>query len=161
VDFVARTSDPTYQTGLVAMGWQPTATSGEFARRLDSAPDVDEIFDRFSRHVEVVVRQRARLEAVDWEGGLRAFTDRVDGTGLGCWHYGSGALAVRGLAVAPGDLDLHVDDASVAGRAMADLLVEPVSRMRGWVADVGGRAFAGVIVEWLAGARLSGFDPPP
>ncbi len=43
---------------------------------------------------------------------------------------------------------------------MADLLVEPVTRMSGWVADAGGRAYAGVIVEWLAGAHPSGSYPP-
>ena len=69
-------------------------------------------------------------------------------------------MAVRGLAIQPRDLDLHVDDAYLAGRLMADLLVEPVTRMRGWVADVGGRAYAGATIEWLAGAHQSGVSLP-
>ena len=63
---------------------------------------------------------------------------------------------MRGVRIEPGDLDVHVDDATLAGRLLADHLVEPVTQMRGWVADNGGRAFAGVLVEWLAGARPSG-----
>jgi hypothetical protein len=32
--------------------------------------------------------------------------------------------------------------------------------MRGWVAGAGGRAYAGILIEWLAGARPTGTDPP-
>jgi hypothetical protein len=160
VEFVVRTDEPTYRERLVKMGWQPTSTSGEFTRRLDASPEVEEIFERFSRYIETMVRQKARLEPIDWGRGLREFVDRVDDSGLHWWLYGSCALAVRGLAVAPGDLDIRVDDAYLTGRVMADLLVEPVTGMRGWVADAGGRAYAGVLIEWLAGPHPSGLDPP-
>lgn len=160
VDFLVRTEQPIYQNRLVKMGWQPTAIFGEFARRLDATPDVAEIYDRFSGHIESMVRQSARLDPVDWERGLREFADRAQGSGLRWWLYGSGALAARGARIEPGDLDLHVSDAYLAGQLLADLLVEPVTRMRGWVADVGGRAYAGVLIEWLSGAHPSGTKPP-
>jgi hypothetical protein len=32
--------------------------------------------------------------------------------------------------------------------------------MRGWIADAGGRAYAGILIEWLAGARPTGTSPP-
>ncbi len=159
-EFVVRTDVPTYRDRLVKMGWQPPDFSGAFVRSLDATSDVEAIFSRFSQHLEAMVRQSARLEPIHWEGGLCEFADRLQGSGLAWWLYGSAALAVRGMDVEPGDLDLHVDDAYLAGELMADLLVEPVTHMRGWVADAGGRAYSGVIIEWLAGAHPSGWDPP-
>lgn len=159
VDFVVRSTVPLYQARLVKMGWQPDADAGTFTRRLDAAPDVETIFDRFSRHVETMVRQSARLAPIDWEQGLELFAARAEGSPLRWWLYGSGALAVRGIRLQPGDLDIHVDDA-LAAELLADHLVEPVTHMVGWVADRGARAFAGVLVEWLAGAHESGCEPP-
>ena len=147
VEFIVRTDVPAYQARLPKMGWQPGGGPGSFTRRLDDAPGSEAIFARFTRHVETMIRQSARLERADWETGLAELAGRAEGSGLRWWLYGSGALAVRGLSIEPGDLDVHVSDAALAGRLMADLLVEPVTRMRGWVADAGGRAWAGILVR--------------
>jgi hypothetical protein len=160
VEFMVRTDVPAYQARLPKMGWQPAGEPGLFTRRLDDAPGVEEIFARFTRHIESMIRQSARLESTDWETGLAELADRAEGSGLRWWLYGSGALAARGLAIEPGDLDVHVSDPGLAGQLMADLLVEPVTRMRGWVADAGGRAYAGILIEWLAGAHATGTEPP-
>lgn len=56
---------------------------------------------------------------------------------------------------------MHVNDASLAGQIMAGLLVEPVTRTHGWVADAGGRAFTGTIIEWLARRAPDGSQPAP
>jgi len=160
VEFIVRTDVPAYQARLVKMGWQPAGEPGSFTRRLDDATGVEAIFERFTRHIETMVRQSARLEPIDWETGLAELAGRAEGSDLRWWLYGSGALAVRGLDIEPGDLDVHVNDADLAGRLMADLLVEPVTRMHGWVADAGGRAYAGVVIEWLAGAHPTGASPP-
>jgi hypothetical protein len=157
---MVRTDVPAYQARLPVMGWQPAGEPGSFTRRLDDAPGVEVIFERFTRHIETMVRQSARLARADWETGLAELAGRAEDSGLRWWLYGSGALAVRGLGIEPGDLDVHVSDAALAGRLMAGLLVEPVTRMRGWVADAGGRAYAGILIEWLAGARPTGTDPP-
>jgi len=37
------------------------------------------------------------------------------------------ALAVRGVAIEPGDIDVHVSDSSLAGLLFDDLLVTPVT----------------------------------
>ncbi|WP_433178538.1 hypothetical protein [Actinoallomurus sp. CA-150999] len=160
VEFMVRTDVPIYQARLPKMGWRPADEPGLFTRRLDDAPDVEAIFERFTRHIETMIRQSARLEPADWETGLAELADRAEGSDLRWWLYGSGALAVRGLDIEPGDLDVHVNDAGLAGRLMADLLVEPVTRMHGWVADAGGRAYTGILIEWLAGACPTGTDPP-
>lgn len=160
VEFIVRTDVSVYQARLPKMGWQPVGEPGSFTRRLDDASDIEAIFGRFTQHIETMIRQNARLEPPDWETGLAELADRVEGSGLRWWLYGSGALAARGLAIQPGDLDVHVSDAALAGRLMADLLIEPVTRMHGWVADAGGRAYAGIIIEWLSGAHPTGTDPP-
>ena len=160
VEFIVRTDVPAYQARLPKMGWQPAGEPGSFTRRLDDAPGAEAIFGRFTRHIETMIRQSARLEPADWETGLAELAGRAGDSGLRWWLYGSGALAVRGLGIQPGDLDVHVSDAALAGRLMAGLLVEPVTRMRGWVADTGGRAWAGITIEWLAGAHPTGTDPP-
>ncbi len=78
-----------------------------------------------------MVRQSARLERTDWEQGIELFATRADRSPLRCWLYGSGALAVRGIRLRPGDLDIHVDDAALAAELLADHLVEPVTHMVG------------------------------
>lgn len=78
---------------------------------------------------------------------------------------GSAALAVRGIDVAPADLDLVVANADVHRLAalLGDYLVEPLQWSRGWVSDWFGRAFLHARVEWVAGvttefATRSGLD---
>ena len=83
---------------------------------------------------------------------MEEFLARVDGTDLDWWLYGSGALAVRGMDIVPGDLDFAVDDAHYAGRIFSDLLVEPVTGPLDWVAVWIGRAFHCALFEWSAQA---------
>jgi hypothetical protein len=75
------------------------------------------------------------------------------------WLHGSAALATRGIAVEPGDVDLHVGDPFAASRLFDDLLVTPVERLEGWAAAYVGRAFHGAIVEWLAAPHAALDDP--
>src|SRR5262249_15177713 len=70
VEFMVRTDVPIYQARLRKMGWEGAGAPGSFTRRLDDAPGVEAIFERFSRHIETMVRQSARLEPADWETGL-------------------------------------------------------------------------------------------
>jgi hypothetical protein len=124
--------------GRFATRWYPDA--GETRRR----------HARFAAAVEPMVLQCARLAPAPWEDALLDALRRLDRSGLEWWLYGSAALAVRGLAVPPRDVDLHVNDAPVAGRLFDDLLVSPVERLDGWSARWVGRAFCGAVVEWLA-----------
>ena len=99
-------------------------------------------------------RSEARSRAVPWDIALLEFLARVEGSALTWWLYGSGALAARGLPIEPRDVDVHVDDAQLAGRLFDDLLVTPVERLDGWVARHVGRAFAGAVVGRMAGRTL-------
>ncbi|MEV6629143.1 hypothetical protein AB0M54_00115 [Actinoplanes sp. NPDC051470] len=154
--FVVTTADPVGRERLLHMGWQAIG-DGVFDRVLSARGDVARIHATFGRHLRQMVRQSARLEPVRWEIALEEFLGRVDGTGLHWWLYGSGALAVRGITVEPGDLDFAVDDAQHAGRIFEDLLVEPVTGPLDWVARWIGRAFHGALFEWSAEAVA---EPP-
>jgi hypothetical protein len=159
VYFLVRTTDPLSQDRLVKMGWSVT-NQGLLSRRLSNAGPVERIFQNFTAHLEEMIEQSARRRPIAWEDALAEFMDRVEGQGVRWWLYGSTALAVRGIDIQPGDLDLAVDDPWLVGDLLADLLVEPVSRLENWVADVGGRAFHGALIEWLAGAHPTGLTPP-
>lgn len=105
--------------------------------------------------------QSARRSPVRWREALEVFLARTEGSRLRWFLYGSGALAVRGIEVGPGDLDFWVDDAQLAGALLEDLLVEPVTAMTGWIADSGGRAFAGCLLKWIAGVHADVDEPEP
>lgn len=159
VEFGARTDRQLFQNRLIKLGWRPVGPS-KFSRRLTNGPGVERIFNNFTSHLREMLLQSARLQPVRWQVALTEFIDRTCSSGLRWWLYGSGALAVRGLAIEPGDLDLAVDDAQLAGTLLSDLLVEPVGQIEGGVADSGGRAFHGAIIEWLAGVHPTGLVPP-
>ena len=148
--FVVAVTDHRARDALTRMGYLPDG-DGRFATRwLPRAAEPERYFAHFTASIGPMVRQKAGVEAVPWDDALLAFVRRVEGGGVGWWLYGSAALAVRGLAVAPGDIDVHVDDAFALGRVLDDWLVTPVERMTGWVAAEHGRAFNGAVVEWIA-----------
>jgi len=159
VEYAVETAEALCADRLVKMGWRQVRP-GCFVRRLSSDEGVNDIFRRLNDHIELMVLQSARLRPVNWESALQVFVDRMSDAGIGWWLYGSAALAMRGGAVMPGDLDLALEDSRAVGEVMRDLLVEPVSQMSGWVADAGGSAFHGAIIEWLSGAHPTGSSPP-
>ncbi len=64
--------------------------------------------------------------------------------------YGSGALAVRGLASSRETSTSTSATLRRRGRIFDDLLITPVERMHRWVAKYAGRAFWHAIIEWLS-----------
>jgi hypothetical protein len=159
VRFVMTTADPVARERLPHLGYL-AIPGGRFATRwFPASAQPARHVDHFAASIETIVRQSARLVAAPWEDALLAFLDRVGGSGLDWWLYGSAALAVRGLPMAPGDIDVRVDDAALAGRVFDDLLVTPVERLDGWVAAYAGRAFCGAVVEWIAEPHAVLDDP--
>src|SRR5439155_14992140 len=82
---------------------------------------------RFPLVAAELVRQTARLSPAPWEDALAELIRRSDG--VDWWLAGSAALAVRGLDVAPRDLDVIAGSAGAAALAdaLADVLVEPLA----------------------------------
>jgi hypothetical protein len=159
VRFVVAADDPRCRDRLVHMGYDRVGGRRCATRWFANSKELPRYFERFSASIAPMVLQSARLVRVPWEAALLEFLRRVEGSGVDWWLYGSGALAVRGLDIEPGDLDIHVSDAHAAGRVFDDLLVTPVERMHGWVANYTGRAFCHAVVEWLSEPLAEHDDP--
>jgi hypothetical protein len=153
VRFVVDCHDPIGQDRLEHMGYLAIGPDRFATRWFPAEAGASRHFGRFAASLEAMVLQSARLVPVPWGDALEAFLARAAGTPLRWWLYGSAARGLRGEPADPGDIDVHVDDALVAGRIFDDLLVTPVERMEGWVAPWTGRAFDHAIIEWIA-------DPP-
>jgi hypothetical protein len=153
VRFVVAARDPHTRDLLAHMGYRPVDKACCATRWFPSSPDNHRYYARFGASIELMILQRARRVPVAWEAALEEFLRRVSGATLNWWLYGSAALAVRGIPVEPGDIDVRVDDAALAGRLFDDLLVTPVERLDGWVANYVGRAFHHAVIEWLSEPR--------
>lgn len=115
-------------------------------------PDLQRMYENWAGVVATLILQRAGLRPAPWAESLRAFMDRVEGEDVDWWLTGSGALAVRGLAVEPGDLDIVVNDEQGTHQLaslLRDHLIEPVRSTKGWVTDWFGRAFLGAAIDWI------------
>lgn len=157
--FVVSAIDPLYQDRLEHLGYRGIGADRFVTAWFADAPSVQRYYERFIASIEPMVLQSARLVAVPWEEALLEFLGRVKGSDLGWWLYGSAALAVRGIDVRPGDIDVNVDDADLAGEIFDDLLITPVLELDAWVAKRVGRAFSGAIIEWLSDPHPELDDP--
>ena len=120
-----------------------------FERSFPDAERILDIFAKFSLHLEEMVRHQTGESTPHWDVALHEVCERLEGR-VDWWLSGSAALAVRGIDVLPRDLDLVVSDPHETGEALADILVEPVREMSGWIARWFGRAFHGALIEWVA-----------
>jgi hypothetical protein len=132
---------------LLAMGFQPREDA--FVRSFPDSDDVPRIFGTFSAHIDEMIRFKSGDAPPHWERALELVDERLTGH-VDWWLSGSAALAVRGIDLRPRDIDLVVGDARQVGHLLNDILVEPVTRMHGWIADWFGRAFDGALIEWVS-----------
>jgi hypothetical protein len=111
--------------------------------------------------LEPLLRQCLGSTAVPWQTALEQVCRRLEGSGVDWWLCGSAALAVRGAALTPRDLDLVVADADAVavGGLLADGLIEPVCPA-GWpISNWWGRAFLQARVEWVGGVTAAADEP--
>lgn len=152
--FVVTGLDEAYHQGARDLAFERVGR--DFVRRFpaDSA-HIERIYANFARHAESLFAQRAGIRATPWEQALERFLSVVEPHDVEWWLVGSAALAVRGLAVTPGDVDLCVDGAGARwlGELLLDYLVEPVVPVTRWVCDWWGRAFMNARVEWIGSAN--------
>ena len=149
--FIVSELDPELQQVVTDLGFTPI-DDGLSKAFPATSPNLDRIYRNFERYAEEMIMQRAELRPVPWEQALQAFLSAVEGKPINWWLTGSGALAVRGMDVAPLDLDIITDTAGASslGEALADYLIEPViDCSRTWFGDRWGRAFLHARVEWV------------
>jgi hypothetical protein len=150
VVFLLREVEPALEAAVRELAFRPMA--GGFGQVYpEGHPEIDRIFANFRRSVDDLVRQKAGLRPVPWQEALLALGDVIDDQGIDWWLTGSAALAVRGLPIAPRDLDLAVERASAATfeALLIDHVVEPPRP--GFISDSFGRAFLYACVDWVAG----------
>ncbi|WP_258725077.1 hypothetical protein [Cellulomonas sp. NS3] len=159
--FVVTSVTPELLDAVRAAGFQEGADG--WAKSFPSdTPHLDEAWASFRRLLVPWLRQAARLDPVPWAEALAETADRLDAAGIDWWLTGSTALAVRGVDVAPGDVDLVVadQDAHTVGDLLLDGLVEPVAPAA-WFCRWWGRAFLGARVEWVGGVGPAADEPLP
>ena len=154
--FVLSDVDPVYDDAVASLAF---AREGDrYVRRFPAdSRHLDAACRNFPKYVEEIVLQAARVRLAPWDAALGGLLDRVDGRGIDWWLGGSAALAVRGVDVAPRDIDIVTDAGGAAALAdlFADVLVEPLTYSPDWVAEWWARAFLGARVEWIGGVRKS------
>ncbi len=150
VTFVIQDVDPDLDNAVQAFGFQPIA-GGYRQTYPERHPDIDDIFQRFAAHFEEMLIQKARLAPIPWVDALNALCETIDGQDVAWWLTGSAALAVRGMAIVPGDIDLVVgaESADRFEALLRNLIVEPPRP--GWISDTFTRAFHHTCIEWIAG----------
>ncbi len=149
--FVVRTEDPAFRDVLPGLAYP--ASDGEFARRFPAdTPDLDRIYRNFEQHIQELLEQTARQRPVPWEDALSELARRLDRTGAEWFVSGSAALAIRGIEVAPRDIDFVTTDHHRVVEALDDVLIEPplYDGDRSWIAAWFGRGWLGGRVEWAA-----------
>ena len=150
VYFVVTEVDPSLQDTLRGLYYREFEDGFAKAFPADT-PHLDQIYAHFERHMPDLVQQAAHRQPVPWEACLLALLERIEGQGLNWWLVGSAALAVRGLSVAPHDVDLVVQNQGTTQlrELMLDCLVEPVFDSRDWIWDWFGRCFLEARLEWV------------
>src|SRR5258708_29102782 len=147
-------ADGGQRAALVELGFGP-----DLVRRY---PPGTRHFDRavanLRQWLDEMVRQRMTGTAPGWAGALGDLLDSAGQARVPLAVIGSLALAVRGVDVRPGDIDVitRVEGADALGDSYREVLVVPVADDPGF--GIWGRAFTGrVPVEWLGNpARAPG-----
>jgi hypothetical protein len=111
---------------------------------------VEQAVANLRQGLDEMVRQRIDKTPAAWAAALRDLLSRAGQAPVQIAVVGSVALAVRGVDVRPGDIDVltTMEGADALGEAYRDVLVVPVATEPGF--GRWGRAFTGGIrVEWL------------
>jgi hypothetical protein len=101
-----------------------------------------------------VLDQRHGVRPADWEGGLAWIAGILDGIEADWFLIGSGALAVRGMDVRPGGIDIALDEAGAdrLGPHVGAGVLRPVIDSGGWeVATRSGLLFHGCSISIAGG----------
>ena len=153
--------DPRLGTALETLIWEPR--EGGWVKSFPRPVPEQAVgaFANIQHLLEPLLYQYVGMTAVPWEAALDGVCGRLEAGGADWWLCGSAALAARGAAIVPRDLDLVVADADAiaVGGLLADGLIEPVCPA-GWpISNWWGRAFLHARVEWVGGVTIAADEP--
>lgn len=127
------------------------------------APGWDTAARNWGRYGPEMLDQLHGVAPVEWETGLRWIADILDGISADWFLIGSVSLAVRGMDVRPGGVDVAMDEAS-ADRLPPNVesgVMRPIVDSGDWpVANRWGRLFHTCIVEVIGGMHEQTFPRP-
>jgi hypothetical protein len=150
-------ANPDQQTALEELGFPP-----DLVQRY---PPGTRYFDRavanLRQVVDRMVRQNAPQAPADWSQAFRDLLPRADQARIPLVVVGSVALAIRGVDVRPGDIDVLTTEegADALAESYQDALVVPLATIEGFGRF--GRAFTGMRVEWLGNPARAQEGPWP
>lgn len=113
------------------------------------APYIEVAAENFVHYAEKIFDESRAEDPSLWQKALTYFIDRMKGQGVEWFLTGSCALAVRGIDVRPGDVDIvfpHVSDLPLVRYIFVADTVQPFVECGGWVAKAYGSAFAGFVL---------------
>ena len=153
--------DPRLGAALETLAWEPDAGGWVKSFPRPVPEQAARAFANVQHLLEPLLYQYVGMTAVPWEAALDGVCGRLESGGVDWWLCGSAALAARGAAIVPRDLDLVVADADAiaVGGLLADGLIEPVCPA-GWpISNWWGRAFLHARVEWVGGVTIAADEP--
>ncbi len=160
-EFWAFDVDARFEATMSALAWERSGRA--WLRRVACPAEAAEpALANVNRFMLPLLRQAADLDPVPWQDALDEVCRRFASDGAVDWFLGgSAALAVRGAAVHPHDLDLIVSEADSVrvGDLLADGLLEPVAAGEWPLSIWWGRAFLHARVEWAGGMTAAADQP--
>jgi hypothetical protein len=151
--FVVRTDEADVRAALVQFGFEENGEQ-EYTRSFPPSPDAPIFFERFTACARELFAQFSGSVAPPWEQSLEHLHGLLAAADVDWLLGGSVALAVRGVEVAPRDIDFVVSEMEAAARALRHLLIEPPIRAYGqWFAEWFARGWNGTRIEWVAETR--------
>jgi hypothetical protein len=127
------------------------------------APGWDTAASNWKRHGPEMLDQIHGIAPVEWKTGLRWIADILDGISADWFLIGSASLAVRGIDIGPGGVDVAMDEASADRLAphVEPGVMRPIVDPCDWpVATRWGRLFNTCIVEVIGGMHEQTFPRP-
>jgi hypothetical protein len=111
-------------------------------------PYLDVAVDNLRRLHPEVLQQADPNTVPEWERAVGLVLQRLAGTGVEWMFIGGAALAVQGVQIIPGDVDVitNVAGAKAMNDLFSDCLITPAAPLPDW--GYFGRAFHGAKIEW-------------
>ncbi|MBA2288339.1 MAG: hypothetical protein H0W02_22920 [Ktedonobacteraceae bacterium] len=136
------------------LGYKGTPLGGYGRAFPSDTPHLKTYYQNFAASVEPLILQKAGRMPIPWEAALEAFLERVAALPIKWWLTGSASLAVRGIPIEPGDIDIvatTVSDGQWLDEVFRDKITEPARP--DWIAERVTRTFLGARVGWIAGVH--------
>lgn len=149
--FIVTDVDPDLHQAVKHLGYEATPWGGYGRSYPVDTPDIEAIYANFAASAEALILQKAGRMDVPWKSALEAFLVRVAPYPIRWWMTGSTALAIRGIPIEPGDIDIvafTADDGIRLDQLFQDKITEPTHS--DWIAHRLTRTFLGARVGWIA-----------